>query len=147
MGLFHITIFMSDAHIVFRRLHAIMSHQRLIALRPVFGVLLARILDRSRHMIGAMLRRHATDLPERFLKTLCQGFKRFTETDGNRLHIGVREHKMMDHMGEGYVGNRDTQILHMRKIRLSSFTRDVLLCKHHLAIWSMQHTPLLNMTL
>ena len=98
-------------------------------------------------MIGAMLRRHAADLPERFLNALGQRFKRFAETDGDRFHIGVGEHKMMDQMGERNVSNRDAQILHMGKIRLSSFTRDVLLCKHDLAIGSMQHAPLLNMAL
>jgi hypothetical protein len=147
MRLLDIAIFMSDAHIVLGRLHAIMSHQGCVAHGPVFALLLARVLDGCRQMIGAMVFGDAADLPQCFFDPFSQGFEGFAETEGDRFHIGVGEHKMMDHMGERNVGNGDAQILHVSKIRLPSFTRDVLLCKHHLAIGSMQRTPLLNMPL
>src|SRR5205085_9617745 len=95
------------------------------------------ILHRCRQMVRAMLLGHAANLPERFFDSFSKRFKRFTQTDGDRFHVGVGEHKMMDHVGKGNTSKRDAQILHMGKIRLSSLTREMLLCKHDLAIWSM----------
>src|ERR1019366_5352520 len=46
MRLLNITIFMSNAQVVFGWLHSVMSHQRIIATGPVTSLLLACILDR-----------------------------------------------------------------------------------------------------
>ena len=137
---------MSNAHIVFCGLHAIMGHKSFISCGPVFGLAL-RIFDGSTQMVGTMVLGNTANLPQGFFDPLSQSFKRFAETDAHRLNIGVGEHKMMQHMGKRHTCKGDTQILHMSKIRLSPFPREVLLCKHHFTIWSMQHTPLLNMAL
>src|SRR6266516_5425687 len=107
MRLFHIAIFMSDGHIVFCRLHAIMAHECSVSHGPIFWLCLACIFDGGAQLIGAMLRRDTTDLPQRFFDPLCQSLKRFAKTDGDGFHIGVREHKMMHPMWERNVSNRD----------------------------------------
>jgi len=53
-----------------------MSHQSLITLRPVFGVFLARILDRSRQMIGAMGLGDTANLPQGFFDPLSESLAR-----------------------------------------------------------------------
>jgi hypothetical protein len=61
---------MSNGHVVFRGLHAIMSHQCLISRRPIFSLCLACVFNGSAQVVGAMLLWHTTDLPQRFFDPL-----------------------------------------------------------------------------
>src|SRR5579875_3859832 len=96
-------------------------------------------------MVGAMLVRHPTNLPERFLDPLGQRLKRLAETDGGGFDIRRGEHEVIDQVRKGFPSNRHAQILHMRKIGLSSFSRGMDLLKHDLLLWAMQELPFGNM--
>jgi|SRR5712691_7841289 len=73
--LLHIPIFMRYPGIIPRRLHPVMSHKRLVALRPVLRAALALLLDCRAQMIGAVLLWNASDLPQTILNPLSQGLK------------------------------------------------------------------------
>jgi hypothetical protein len=69
MGLFDIAILMRNARIVPGRLHIVMGHQGLVAFCPVLALTLVQLTDSSRQMIGAMLLRDTSYLPEATLQT------------------------------------------------------------------------------
>jgi hypothetical protein len=68
MGLFDIPILMRDARIVPGRLHAVMGHEGLVAFRPVLALALVQLANSSRQMIGAVLLRYASYLPQAALQ-------------------------------------------------------------------------------
>src|SRR2546421_11977354 len=119
----------------------------MIAFGPILRSLLVQPTHGSTQMVGPMLMWHATDLPERFLQTFGERLKGFTETNTGRFGVGVGQHQMVEHMRKGFARNGDAKILHMRKIGLSTFPGNVLLFKHDLSFWSMQRTPMSDMTL
>src|SRR5258706_5774152 len=98
MGLLDISIFMGNAHVVPGGLHTVVPHQRLVASRPVFFFLLTELPHRSAQMIRAMLLWHTADLPQGFFNSFRERLKGLAEADGSGFHIGVGEHKMIDHV-------------------------------------------------
>src|SRR5213082_2355278 len=141
MRLFHIPVFMCHPSIVPGGLHPVMLHERLITNRPVFSLLLAQLSYGGAEMVSSVLLWHSTQLPERFLDPLSQGLKRFAEAQADRLCVGVGEHKVIDHVREGFPCNGHAQILHMGEIRLCSLARLVSLLKEHFVLWPMYRSP------
>ena len=119
----------------------------MIAFGPILRSLLVQPTHGSTQMVGPMLMWHATYLPECFLQAFGERLKGFTETNTGRFGVGVGQHQMIEHMRKRFAGNGDAKILHMRKIGLGPLTGRVLLFKNDLAFWSMQRTPLSDMTL
>src|SRR5205807_1954416 len=62
-----------------------------------------------------------------------------------RLGIGVGEHKMIDHMRKSCSCNGDSQILHVREIRLSTCCWGLVLFKNDVFVRSVQGSPSGNM--
>src|SRR5690348_17150674 len=105
----------------------------MIALGPILRTLLVQPTHGSTQMIGAMLLWHTTYLPERFLQPFGERLKGFTETNTGCLGVGVGQHQMIEHMRKWGTRNGDPEILHMRKVGLSTFAGKVLLFKYDLS--------------
>ncbi len=69
VGLFHITILMRFAGVVGGGLHGVMGHERLIALGEMTFATALNGNDRCAEVIGPMLLRHPTELPEARLQS------------------------------------------------------------------------------
>src|SRR6266851_6735157 len=119
----------------------------MIAFVPILRSLLVYATHGGTQMIGAMLVWDTTDLPERFLQPFGERLKGFTETHTGCLGVGVGQHQMIEHMRKWCSRNGDPEILHMGKVGLGTFAGNVLLFKHDLSVWSMQRTPMSDMTL
>ena len=63
---------MSDAAIVPRRRHPVVTHEALVTLGQVVLCCLVQIAVRRRQAIAAMFARHAAERPERILQTFGQ---------------------------------------------------------------------------
>jgi len=72
VGLFHIPILMSHPSIVPGRLHAVVGHERIVPLRPVFLSRLVQVTHRCAEMIGAVLLGYSAQLPQCFFDALGQ---------------------------------------------------------------------------
>ena len=92
-----------------------------------------------------MLLWNPADLPQGFFDPFSERLKGLAEADVGRFHIGVGEYEMIDQVGERLSCNRDTQFVHMGKIRLGSFSWDMDLFKDDVFVWSMQRFPSGNM--
>ena len=66
---------MSDAAIVARRRHSVVTHEALVTLGQVVLCCLVQIAVRRRQAIAAMFARHAAKRPERILQTFGQATK------------------------------------------------------------------------
>src|SRR5579859_2644397 len=145
MGLLDIPIFMRHSSIVPGGLHAVVCHQRLVSNGPVFSIFLAELTHRCAQMVGAMLLWHTTNLPERALDAFRERLKGLAEADGSGFHIRVGQHQMIHQMGKWLSCNRHSQIFHMSKIGLCSFSWGMNLFKDDVFGWPMQHSPSGNM--
>src|SRR5262249_39473331 len=67
--------------------------------------------------------------------------KGFAETDLHRFSIRIGQHQMEDEMRERLLGNRDTQILHVREIGLGPLAWGMHLLEEHLVFWPMHRPP------
>ena len=72
MGAFDGAVLMSDAAIVARRRHSVVTHEALVTLGQVVLRRLVQIAVRRRQAIAAMFARHAAKRPERILQTFGQ---------------------------------------------------------------------------
>src|SRR5215470_14035844 len=141
MGLLHISIFMGHSLIIPGRLHCVVLHECLIANCPVFFFFFAQLPHCSSQVISAMLFWNATDLPESFLDPLGQGLEGFAEADTSGFHVGIGQHKVVDHVREWFTVNSHTQILHMGEVGLGTFARLMALLEDDLLLRPMHSTP------
>src|SRR5258708_10343024 len=137
MGLFHIAVFMGYAGIVPGRLHAVMSQERMIAWGKILFPSSAALLHRRSQMIGPMQAGHSANLPQAVLQPFCESLEAFAETQTHGFHIRVREHEMVEQMGKRLACQGDQEVIHMRKIRLTTLARRIPLFKDHFLFWSM----------
>src|SRR5260370_38809823 len=119
------------------RLHAVMSHERLIALGKILFPSSAALLHRRSQMIGPMQAGHSANLPQAVLQPSCESLEAFAETQTHGFHIRVREHEMVQQMGKRLACPGEQHITHMRKIGLTTFARRMPLFKDHFLFWSM----------
>jgi hypothetical protein len=147
VGLFYIPILMSHPSIVPGRLHAVVGHERIVPLSPVFMSRLVQVTHRCAEMIGAVLLGYSAQLPQCFFDALGQSLEGFAEADADRFRIGVRQYKVIHQVRERRACNGDAQISHVGEIRLRSLTWDVSLFKDHLLFGSMQRSPPGDVTL
>lgn len=98
-------------------------------------------------MVGAVLSRDASQLPERLLDALGQCLKGFAKAHAYRLHIGVRQHEVIEQMRESLPVDAHLQIAHVGEIGLSSFAGNMHLLKDNLLLRTLLRTPLRNLAL
>ena len=89
-----------------------------------------------------MLGLDAADLPERLFDAFGQCFKGFAEAHAYRFHIGVRQHEVIEQVGEGLPIDRHLEIIHVGEIRLGAFCGDMHLLKNDLPLRTLLRTPL-----
>jgi hypothetical protein len=98
-------------------------------------------------MVSSMLLGNASDLPEGFFDPLSQGLECFAKANTDGFDVGVRQHKMIEHVREWLTGNGHSQILHMGKIGLSTFAWLVSLWENHFLFRPIDRTPSGNVSL
>jgi hypothetical protein len=103
--------------------------------------------NRCAQMVGAMLSRDPSDLPQRLLNALGERFKAFAKAHTHRFDIGVREHEVVQQMGKGLPSNRHVEIIHGGEIRLGAFRGHMHLFKDDFPLGSLLRTPLGNLAL
>src|SRR6266699_413341 len=147
VGLFYVSILMGNAGIIPGRLHAVVGHECMIALGPIFSLFCAQVPHSCAQMVGAMLLWNPADLPKRFLDPFGEGLKALAEADARCFRVGVGEHKMEDQVRKRFIGNRDAEILHVSEIRLRSLAWDMSLLKDDLLGLSIEGAPAGDMPL
>src|SRR5579864_9472898 len=80
-------VFVSNAWIVARRHHAVMSAQFLVAPRQVFLHVAIDVAERRRQAVAAVLLRHPAQRPQRLLKAFGEGY----EALAAKHYMGVRK--------------------------------------------------------
>ena len=101
---------MRDAGVVARRGHAVMAHQRRVALGDVFPRLGRKVAERRRQAVAAMLLRGAAERPERVLQAFGQGREAFTaEHDVRVLEAGKDEPEVIEPVTEWLPGDGDAE--------------------------------------
>src|SRR4051794_30566784 len=88
-----------------------------------------------------MRSRHSAQLPECILQTLAQTLETLRVADRGVLPVRVRQHEMVDHMGETAAANRDPEFCHMSKIGSAQPARFVSLCEEDFAGRSFRQPP------
>jgi hypothetical protein len=147
VGLLHIAILMGDARIIPGRLHAVVPHEGLVTLGEGFLLIAGQMANCCAQMVGAMLGRNASQLPERLFDAFCQCLKGFAEAHTYRFHIGVRQHEMIQQMGKGLSVDRHLQIAHVGEIRLGTFCGNMHLLKDDFPLRPLLCAPLGNVAL
>ena len=74
-------------------------------------------------MVSAMLGGHPAKLPQRVFDPFGQRFKRFAETDRDRLGVGLGQYTVKEQMRKGLPSQGNRHVLHRREIRLRAFSR------------------------
>ena len=99
-------VLVGDADVVARRGHAVMAHQRRIALRDVFPRIGGQVAERCRQAVAAVLLRRAAERPQRVLQALSQGREAFAaEHDVSVLEAGEDEPEVIEPMIEPLPGD------------------------------------------
>src|SRR5215813_3718670 len=94
-----------------------------------------------------MLRRYATQLPQRILQTLGQALERLRKADGARLPVRKDQGEVIEEMVEGLAGDRHAQLLHVREVTLALAPRWMFLRKVNFSFWTSQRSPTLHTAL
>lgn len=127
------------------RHHSIMIHQLLITASQFMSR--RQIIHSCAETVGAMPIRDATHLPERFLKSVTQGFKRLRVAQRNRLPVRVRQHAVKHHMVQPHPRDGDAQRIHAGEVRGGQLARMVFLRQDDISGRSLFRSPVRNAAL
>ena len=92
-------------------------------------------------MIGAVLARHAADLPEAGLEPFDQRLEALREADLDGFDVRVDQHQVVDQMRERHAAQRDPQAVHVGEVGLRGFARLVDLGEDHLTVGAVLRPP------
>ena len=110
MGALDRTVLVGDAAIVARRRHAVMAHQRRVALGDVFARVGRQIAERRRQAVTAMLPGNAAERPQRVLQPFGQRRKAFAaQHDVSVLEAGERQPEVIEPMIEFFARDHDAK--------------------------------------
>ena len=122
----------SDAGVVARRLHAVMATK--LGIARCLIVLVREIAIDRREPVGAMLARHAAQLPERLLEAFGQCGEALAAADRLDILLAAKcEPEMIEQMRDRRAGDRHHKATAIGEIRQRLPTRRVLLAKNELA--------------
>lgn len=147
MGLLDIAVLMRNASLVSGRLHAIMRHQGGIARGKVLASVLVKLMHGGGKVVGAMLERHPTKLPEARLDPFGQRLEALREADLHGFDVGVGQDQMVEQVREGLVGQRDAKVGHMREVGLGAHSGVMDLGEDHRTVGAIKGAPVSNMAL
>ena len=109
VALLHVAVLAALARPDRLPLQPVVPEQRLVALLESFLPFYPR-LDRRRQPVGAVQGRHAAELPQGVLQPLAEALVALREADRARLPVGVRQHEVVDQVGEGAAVDRNPQL-------------------------------------
>ena len=122
----------------------IVSHQGAIALRELLG---AGGLHRQAHAVGAMLRRHAAQSPDRVLEARTEALEALGEAERDVLPVRVRQHEVVDQVRERLTRDGHAQLGHVREVGGTEPAGRMLLGEKHLLGRSVRCQPMLDVSL
>src|SRR6516164_2600416 len=137
---FHRTVLVADAGIVAARLHVVMAAKLGIARRLV--VRARKVAVSGREPVGAVLARHPTQSPERFLETLGQRGETLAAADRlDVLPAAIGEPEMIKQMHERLTAQHHAEPAAVGEIRQRLKARWMLLAKDQLALRALGRPP------
>lgn len=133
---------MRDALVVAGRRHAVMSAQRLVAMRQIdFGVSI-EVAEGGRQAVAAMIERRTTERPQRVLQTLGQSHEAFAAKDDmGVLEARPDQPEVIKQMVERLTGNCHAEAAHVGKIRQPQSTGFMCLTEDHLLCLAVNRPP------
>jgi hypothetical protein len=141
VSLLDVAVLVGLARIVGGRLQTVVSHQRLVASGRLDSPLGVKRPNGGAEVVGAVLTRHAAELPETALKSLGQGLEALGQTDLDRLDVRVGEHQVEDQVREGDPAESDPEIGHVGEVGLGDPARLVNLREEDLFVRAVLDPP------
>jgi hypothetical protein len=108
VALLHVAVLVALARPDRLPLQPVVPEQRLVALLESLLPSRPR-LDRRRQPVGAVELRHSAEFPQGVLQPLAEALVALREADRARLPVGVRQHEVVDQVGEGAAVDRHAQ--------------------------------------
>ena len=118
VGLLDVAVLVGDAGVVGGGLHAVVGHQRQVALGELRAAARADHVDGGAEVVGAVELGHAAELPEAGLQAFGERLEALREAELDRLDIGVGQHQVVDQVRERHAGQRDAEVGHVGEVGL-----------------------------
>ena len=135
-------VLVRDAGVVSRRDHAVVAHQRGVALGDVFPRVGRQIAERRRQAVAAVLLRRAAKRPQRVLQALGQGREAFAaEHDVSVFEAGEDEPKVIEPVIERLPGDGDGETAGVGEVGQSQAAGLVRLAEDHLLLGPVERPP------
>jgi len=126
----------------------LLAHQPVVRQQPLVTVgevaPLRQVVHRTAQAVAAVPRRHAAQLRQRVLQARAQALEALGETDGHRLPVRVRQHKVVHQVVERLPRQGHLQAVHVREVRRAQPAREVDLAEVHLLPRAAGGAPLLD---
>ena len=88
-----------------------------------------------------MGQRHPAQFPQTLLYPFRQRLETLAEADPHRFHIRIRQHQVVEQMGEGHPAQRHAKTRHVREVALGHIPRPRILREIHLPLRPMDRPP------
>ena len=148
MGAFDRAVLMRDADIVARRHHAVMVHQRGVALGDIVARIGGKIAERRREAVAAMLLRRAAERPQGVLQTLGQGGEALSaEHDMGVLETGEDQSEVIEPVVELFSGDGDAEAAGVGEVGKALPPGLMQLAENDLLLRPVKATPRLDAAL
>src|SRR5437870_12345976 len=98
-------------------------------------------------MIGAVLTRYTTYLPQASFETFNQALVAFAEADLDGLDVRIHQHQVEHHVRKWHAAQRDAQAVHVGEVGLCRCARLMNLGKDHFAARTVLSPPRRNLTM
>jgi hypothetical protein len=143
MRTFDAAVLVRDTAVVAGRFHAVVRAQRIVSAGQVLARVVVKIAERRRQAIAAMLARYAAERPQRVLQAFGQrDVALAAQDDMDVLKARARQPEVVQPMVKFDAGDPYRKVTHLGKIRQSHAPRFLHLAEDHIAVFSVQRTPL-----
>lgn len=139
MTLLDIAVFMGLPRLNLPPFHVVIAQQCLIA--PLKIRRDGEIVHGRRHSIRAMQQWHATQLPQRSLQAFTQAGEALGKADRAGFPVRIRQHEVIQQMGESFPGNENAHIRQMREVAFARFAGPMLLREVHFLCRPFRRPP------
>jgi hypothetical protein len=110
-------------------------------------LLLRQVVDRAAHAVAAVTRRHAAQLPQRFLHTRAQALEALRKAHLHRLPVRIGQHEMVHQVRQRLAGDGHVQAAHVREVGGTQTSRLMHLREVHFLTRTGGRTPNLDASL
>src|ERR1700733_1903312 len=143
MRTFDAAVFVRDTAVVAGRFHAVVRAQRIVSTGQVLARVVVKVAERRGQAIAAMLARYAAQRPQRVLQAFGQcDVALAAQDDMDVLKARAGQAEVVQTMVKFNTRYPYRKITHLGKIRQSHAPRFLDLAEDHIAILSLQRTPL-----